>query len=68
MKNKIFVLALIFLEFSLQLFPVFATDLNSLKVWSDTSNLVLETASEPTFDIKSESGILIEVTTRKSFI
>lgn len=68
MKNKLFILIIIFLELSLQIFPTFATDLDSIPVWSDTSNLVIQTSSEPTFDIASQSGILIELKTRKSFI
>lgn len=68
MKNKVFISILIFLNIALQIFPVFATDLDNLPVWSDTSNLVVETATEPTFDIASQAGILIELNTRKSFI
>ena len=68
MKNKIFISIIIFLELCLQFIPIFATDFESLPVWSDTSNLIVQTANEPTFDIASESGILIEVTTRKSLI
>lgn len=68
MKNKIFISLIIFFELSLHIFPVFASDLSTLPVWSNTSDLTLETSANPTFDIASESGILIEVTTRKSFI
>lgn len=68
MKNKIFISIIIFLELCLQFIPIFATDLESLPVWSDTSDLIIETANEPSFDIASEAGILIETTTRKSFI
>lgn len=68
MKNKIFISILIFLQISFQFIPIFATDINILPVWSDASDLCIETSSEPNFDIASESGILIEVTTRKSII
>lgn len=68
MKKKIFISILIFFSINLQFFPVLAVDLDSLPVWSNTSEVTLEVANEPTFDIASESGILIEVTTRKSFI
>lgn len=65
MKNKIFISIIIFINICLQIFPVFATDLSSIPVWSDSSNLVIETSNEPTFDIASEAGILIELNTGK---
>ena len=68
MKKKIFISIIIFLNFSFHFFPVLGADLDNLPVWSDTSDLVIETANEPTFDIASQAGILIELTTRKSFI
>ena len=68
MKNKIFILIIIFLNISLQIFPVFASYSNDVPIWSDKSDITISTSSEPTFDIASEAGILIELTTRKSFI
>lgn len=65
MKKKIFVSIIIFLNIFLQIFPVFAADLETIPVWSNTSDLVIETATDPTFDIASEAGILIELTTGK---
>ena len=68
MKNKFFISILIFLILNLQIFPCFAIDLNAIPVWSDTSEISIPTAAEPSFDIASEAGILIELTTRKSII
>lgn len=64
MKNKFFILLLIFLSINLQIFPALATDINSIPVWSDMTEIAIPTATEPSFDIASEAGILIEVTTR----
>ena len=68
MKKKIFISLIIIFSITLQIFPVLANNLDNLTIWSDNSNLVIPTSNEPTFDIASEAGILIEVTTRKSFI
>ncbi|MBR3697264.1 MAG: hypothetical protein IKM97_03235 [Clostridia bacterium] len=68
MKNKMFISLVIFLYLLFNSIPIFSADFESIPVWSDTSEFVYQTSSEPSFDIKSESGILIEVTTRKGFI
>ena len=68
MKNKLFITLIIFFNISLQIFPTFATDFNDIPVWSNTSDIIVETSNEPSFDIASQAGILIELTTRKSII
>lgn len=68
MKNKIITSSMIFLLIFLNFIPVFATEFDDLPVWSDTSTISVPVSSEPSFDIASEAGILIEVTTRKSLI
>lgn len=55
MKKKIFISIIIFLNIFLQIFPVFAIDLDNLPVWSNTSNLTVQVSGEPTFDIASEA-------------
>ena len=65
MKNKFLVFLMIFFSISLQIFPSFATEIDNVPVWSDTSDLVIQTSNEPTFDIASQAGILIELTTGK---
>ena len=60
-KIKIFIISFLIIFF--QIFPSFATELENLPVWSDTSELALPVSTEPTFDIASEAGILIELTT-----
>lgn len=55
MKKKILTAIIIFFNIFLQIFPCLAAELNDLPVWSDTSNLAIETSSEPTFDIASEA-------------
>ena len=55
MKKKILISLIIFFNIFLQIFPVFAVDLESLPVWSNTSNLTVQVSGEPTFDIASEA-------------
>ena len=65
MKKRFLISTFIFINIVLQICPVFAVDFDNIHFWSDTSNLVLPTVAEPTFDIASESGILMELTTGK---